>query len=111
VSLISACLLIHECVICVCQGVEDEEHPPYYGEDPEIELGGEDEPEEYEYIETPTMEMTGNFRGERWRDDSAVAQNMQVFFKYRKPTLTLGTFLWITQLMAGYAGNHFWVWI
>ena len=67
-------------MICVCQGVEDAEHPPYYGEDPEIELGEEDEPEEYEYIETPTMKTTGNFRGERWRDDSAVAQNMQVFF-------------------------------
>ena len=47
---------------------------PYFGEEAS---DGPEEPEEYEYIETPHMESTGTFRSERWRENSEPT-NMRV---------------------------------
>ena len=58
----------------------DEEPPAYFGEDGDGNTGP-DEPEEYEYIETPHMESTGTFRSERSNDAVAVT-NMRVMIEH-----------------------------
>jgi hypothetical protein len=59
-------------------GVQD--YPPYFGEQEEGDEVAEEEPEEYEYIETPDMESIGTERSTRWMD-VAEHTNMKVFIE------------------------------